>query len=163
VETDAIPPANDIGSLLLCCQSPFPSGLLDNDGVGSRMLLAQELEEIFPSYDSSGQRVTPVYSHYRMLEASCPTQFSSPDCEGSCSDCDGAEAAICIAKQLKCKAENVQALDFPFSKKLRLLRFFRSDVIQFTHLFVIHSPSISFRPRLSTWPHCRQGHPTHEI
>jgi hypothetical protein len=79
--------------------------------------LAQELEEVFPTYDISGNRITPVMSHHRML--ACATSFTGPDCDGSC-DCSGVEKAKCKARQLKCKAVNIEGLSFPICESLHL-------------------------------------------
>lgn len=76
--------------------------------------LAQEMEEVFPSYDLSGHRVTPVHSHHRML--SCSSTFVKPDCVGTCSCTGKVELAKCKARQLKCKGSSVEGLRFPFSK-----------------------------------------------
>ena len=62
---------------------------------------------MFPTFDLSGQRITAVQTHHRML--ACNEDFSSDnDCEGSC-DCSGVELAKCKARQLKCKALSVEA------------------------------------------------------
>ena len=65
----------------------FFSNFVNDDG--SRRLLekAHEMEEVFPTYDLSGNRVTTVNTHYRMLTESCSAEFAVPDCEGSCDGC----------------------------------------------------------------------------
>ena len=69
---------------------------------------------MFPTYDSSGHRITPVHSHNRILTAGCTPTFEKPSCTGSCSGCSGKVAtAKCKARQLGCKG--VQAgFSFPF-------------------------------------------------
>lgn len=86
------------------------SDFASDDGSRRMLELAQELEEVFPTYQS-GQRVTPVHTHHRML--SCATTFKGPDCAGSCSCSSKVDLAKCKARQLKCKAQNVQGLNFP--------------------------------------------------
>ena len=82
------------------------------------MELAHELEEVFPTYDLSGQRITTVNSHYRRLAAACTAKFAKPDCKGSCTACSGKIAkAKCKARQLKCKGA-VKGLSFPFMSNL---------------------------------------------
>ena len=69
---------------------------------GSRRLLeqAREMENAFPTYDSSGHPVSPAH---RWL--ACTAVFRTPDCTGSCS-CSGRTAiAKCRARKLKCKGE----------------------------------------------------------
>ena len=99
-------------------QSTTTSSDFANDDGSRRLLeLAEELEDVFPTHDLSGQRVTAVHSHYRMLTAGCPTKFAKPKCEGSCTSCKGKVAkAKCKARKLKCKASSIKGISFPFSK-----------------------------------------------
>jgi hypothetical protein len=91
-----------------------PRDFATNDGTSRMLQLAQEMEEVFPTYDLSGHKVTPIHSHHRML--SCGTTFVAPDCIGSCSCTGKVELSKCKARQLKCKGNSVQGLKFPFSK-----------------------------------------------
>jgi hypothetical protein len=78
---------------------------------GSRRLLeqAQEMEDVFPFYDLSGQRITAVQSHYRVLTTGCTATFTKPKCQGSCDSCSGKIAkAKCKARQLTCKAKSIE-------------------------------------------------------
>ena len=106
----------------------FLSSLSDfaNDDGSRRLLeLAQEMEEVFPSYDLAGQRITTVNSHYRRLAAGCSPTFTPPDCEGLCVSCGGKVAeSKCKARQLKCKGSSLEGLGFPFSKLLNELASF---------------------------------------
>ena len=91
---------------------------------GSRRLLelAQEMEEVFPTYDLTGHRITTVHSHYRRLSIGCSPTFTPPDCKGLCVACSGKVAeSKCKARQLKCKGSSVEGLGFPFSKLLNEL------------------------------------------
>lgn len=72
--------------------------------------LAQEMDELFPTYDASGQRITPVH---RFL-SDCTDDFSPPSCIGSCSCGGGTKDAKCKARKLKCKAGSIKGLRFPF-------------------------------------------------
>lgn len=75
------------------------------------------MEEVFPTYDLSGNRVTTVNTHYRMLTGGCSAEFAPPDCEGSCDGCGWAEKMMCKARSLKCKA-NREGITFPFLEDL---------------------------------------------
>jgi hypothetical protein len=76
--------------------------------------MSTEFEEVFPTYDSSGHRITPVHSHNRILTAECTPTFAKPDCTGSCAGCSGKVAtAKCKARQLGCKGVQV-GFSFPF-------------------------------------------------
>jgi hypothetical protein len=86
-------------------------GLFEEDDGLRRLQFAKEMDETFPTYDAGGNKMTPVH---RLLGA-CPSSFSGPDCEGTCS-CAGAALAKCKAKKLKCKAQNTEGLRVPFSK-----------------------------------------------
>jgi hypothetical protein len=90
-------------------------GLIDfqNDD-GSRRALERsvEFEEVFPTYDLSGNRVTPIHSHHRIL--ACDTEFKKPDCAGDCTGCGKTlDTAKCKARQLKCKGSQ-NGFSFPF-------------------------------------------------
>lgn len=77
--------------------------------------MATEMEEVFPTHDLSGHRITTIHTHYRRLTSGCTTSFSAPDCAGSCSSCTkGAAKAKCKARQLKCKGSSIQGISFPF-------------------------------------------------
>lgn len=90
------------------------SDFATNDGSTRLLELAQEFENVFPTHDLSGQRVTAVHSHYRMLTAGCPTTFVKPNCEGSCTSCSGKVAkAKCKARQLKCKGRLISCFCCP--------------------------------------------------
>ena len=81
------------------------------------------MEEVFPTQDLTGQRITKVaaHSHYRILTEGCSIIFQPPNCEGSCSSCIGEVAsAKCKSRQLKCKGSSLEGLGFPFSKLLHL-------------------------------------------
>lgn len=76
------------------------------------------MEEVFPSYDLSGHRITTVNTHYRRLSATCASKFEKPDCKGKCSGCSGKIAtAKCKARMLKCKGSAI-GLSFPFMSNL---------------------------------------------
>ena len=87
-----------------------------NDGSSRLLEIATEMEEVFPTYDLSGHRITTVHTHYRRLSSECTASFSaSDDCAGSCSGCSGTAAkAKCKARQLKCKGSSIQGISFPF-------------------------------------------------
>ena len=86
-----------------------------NDGSSRLLEIATEMEEVFPTYDLSGHRITTVHTHYRRLSSGCAASFSAPDCAGSCSGCSGTAAkAKCKARQLKCKGSSIQGISFPF-------------------------------------------------
>ena len=98
--------------------SNFNRDFLDNDGSRRLLEIATEMEEVFPTYDLSGQRITTVHSHYRRLAAACTPKFQKPDCKGSCKACSGKIAtAKCKARQLKCKGAT-KGLSFPFMSNL---------------------------------------------
>ena len=92
-------------------------GLADfKNNDGSRRLLeqAREMEIAFPTYDSTGQPVSP---EHRWLQSGCTAIFNEPDCTGTCSGCSGKTAkAKCNARKLKCKGKSIQGLIFPFSE-----------------------------------------------
>jgi hypothetical protein len=80
-----------------------------NDGSRRMLELAQEMEQVFPTYDNSGQRVTAVYTHYRRLNSGCESNFEKPECSGSCDSCSGKIAkAKCLARKYKCKGSSVE-------------------------------------------------------
>ena len=82
------------------------SDFVNDDGSRRLLELAQELEEVFPTHDLSGQRVTTVHSHYRMLTAGCSSNFIPPTCSGSCTSCAGEVAqAKCKARKLRCQGQ----------------------------------------------------------
>ena len=94
-------------SLIIAPIGPF-SDFLQDDGSRRMMELAQELEDVFPSYDLSGQRITSIHSHYRMLTTNCPSKFEDP-CNGTCNSCGSIKAtALCKARKLRCKASSVK-------------------------------------------------------
>ena len=83
---------------------------------GARRLLehAREMESAFPTYDLSGEPVSPAH---RWLQSGCTAIFRGPDCIGGCGSCSGRTAtAKCRARMLKCKGQSIQGLSFPFSK-----------------------------------------------
>ena len=93
------------------------SDFVNDDGSRRLLELAQELEDVFPTHDLSGQRVTAVHSHYRMLTAGCSSNFIAPTCAGSCDFCfDEATKAKCKARKLRCLGTSSLGIDFPFSK-----------------------------------------------
>jgi hypothetical protein len=82
---------------------------LSNDGSNRLLEQALEMESVFPTYDLSGQRITALHSHYRILTAGCTATFNKPSCQGGCDSCSGKIAkAKCKARQLKCKASSIQ-------------------------------------------------------
>jgi hypothetical protein len=87
---------------------------LKNDGSEEalrQMRELQEMEDIFPTYDAGGNRITSV----RLLQNECTATFEGPDCVGSCTGCSTKTAnAKCKARTLKCKAQNTPGLSFPF-------------------------------------------------
>lgn len=86
---------------------------------GSREMLelAQRMEEVFPTYDLSGERITTVHTHYRRLNAACATTFVKPACYGTCLNCASPKLETeCKVKQLQCKGEAATGVMFPFSK-----------------------------------------------
>lgn len=92
---------------------------MDGDGSGNRRILLEEMQsfdEVFPTYDSGGNRITPA----RFLVDTCNTRtFSGPQCTGSCADCsDKIQKAKCLARLTKCKAKNTVGLTFPFLENL---------------------------------------------
>jgi hypothetical protein len=90
-----------------------------NAASGNRQLmeLAQEMEEVFPTYDLSGQRITPVHTHYRRLGLLCSTVFIKPKCYGQCIGCPTKQIENeCKVKSLQCKGESAVGVLFPFSK-----------------------------------------------
>lgn len=113
---------NDDGILLASSCTFKPRGGVDctggvtdfvaNDGARRLMDQAQHFENVvFPTYDLAGNRITPAH---RFL--ACTATFSAPDCAGSCDTCTGLFKPKCLARQLKCKANNTPGLSFPFSK-----------------------------------------------
>ena len=80
---------------------------------GSRKLLeeAQEMEDVFPTYDYSGQPISPAH---RWLAEGCTPKFTGPDCKGRCDGCSTVAKAKCLARKLKCKGKSVKGLTFPF-------------------------------------------------
>lgn len=105
--------------------------------------LAHEMEDVFPTYDLSGQRITAVHSHYRMLTTGCTTKFEGPDCEGSCTSCSGKVAkAKCKARKLKCKASSIEGISFPFMSDLSsILGLFSGNDIE---IIEFHPPPMEF-------------------
>lgn len=113
-----------------------------------------ELDEIFPSYDAGGNRITP----HRILDNSnCNTQFlGDNNCAGSCTPCDSiALKAKCRARQLKCKAQNTEGLSIPFledpasaiglfsGKDIQIIDFSPPDLIftfEYAMAFVLYTP-----------------------
>lgn len=84
------------------------SDFINDDGSRRLLELAEEFENVFPSYDISGQRITSTHSHYRMLTTNCPSNFVKP-CNGSCNSCGSVKAtALCKARKLRCKASTVK-------------------------------------------------------
>eukprot|EP00956_Cyclotella_meneghiniana_P007633 scaffold10249_cov59-Cyclotella_meneghiniana.AAC.2 len=73
------------------------------------------MEEVFPTYDLSGHRITTTLTHHRMLTEGCSIAFLKPDCEGSCSSCSGKKAKEnCKRKKTSCKGSALDGLSFPF-------------------------------------------------
>jgi hypothetical protein len=132
--------ANDDGILLAdsCIYKPgqerqCEGGAVDfatDDGTRRMLELAQEMEDVFPSYDLSGQRITTVHSHYRMLTTGCTAIFTVPDCSGDCTSCFGEGAkSKCESRKMRCKASSTGGISFPFMSDLAssLLGLFSGD------------------------------------
>lgn len=100
------------------------------------------MEEVFPTYDLSGNRVTTVNTHYRMLTESCTAEFAVPDCEGSCDGCSWTEKMMCKARRLKCKA-NREGITFPFLEDLSgsMLGLFMGEDFE---IVAFHPPPMEF-------------------
>ena len=95
----------------------FSCYLSDSADDAERFLeqLAKEMEEVFPTYDLSGHRITTTLTHHRMLTEGCSIAFLKPDCEGSCSSCSGKKAKEnCKRKKTSCKGSALDGLSFPF-------------------------------------------------
>jgi hypothetical protein len=127
-----------------------------NDGIPeSNRYLEElyELDEIFPSYDAGGNRITP----HRILQSSnCNTLFSGDNsCAGSCTCDNKTLKAKCRARQLKCKAQNTEGLSFPFledpasavglfsGKDIQIIDFSPPDLVftfEYAMAFVIYTP-----------------------
>lgn len=108
------------GTGMNCC-----GGVLDKDcdeEENRRLVEIEEiqmLDEVFPTYDTGGNRITPT----RFLANHCPTssdEFTAEnDCGGNnpCSNSNCATSskrAKCFAYQTRCKAQNTEGLSFPF-------------------------------------------------
>ncbi len=91
---------------------------MDGDDSGTRRMLLEEMQsfdEVFPTYDSGGNRITPA----RFLVDTCTQTFSGPQCTGNCNGCsDKIQKAKCLARLTKCKAKNTVGLTFPFLENL---------------------------------------------
>lgn len=114
-----------------------------NDGSQRMLELAAEMETVFPTYDLSGERITSVHTHYRMLTGSCSSSFEGPDCSGDCSGCSGkVNIAKCKARQLKCKGSSIEGLNFPFmSDPASMIGLFSGGDIEIVEF---HPPPIEF-------------------
>jgi hypothetical protein len=104
--------------------------------------MSTEFEEVFPTYDSSGHRITPVHSHNRILTNDCTPTFEKPSCRGSCAGCSGKVAtAQCKARQLECKGSQ-EGYSFPFmSDPISLLGLLLGGDIE---IFEFHPPPMTF-------------------
>lgn len=71
----------------------------------------EEIEQVFPTYDSAGNRV----SSHRFLQSTCTAVFD-PDnaCVGSCDGCTSMLKPKCKASEMKCKNSQSSGVSFPF-------------------------------------------------
>lgn len=128
------------------------SDLLDFDGTRRMLELAQEMEEVFPTHDLSGERITAVHTHYRRLNAGCTTTFIKPNCDGTCLGCEDKTAETqCKVRQLQCKGEAATGVMFPFMTDpasalnlfiggdIQLLEF-RPPTLEFIYTYFISIP-----------------------
>lgn len=114
----------------ICLTCTVFSDFATDDGTRRMLELAQEMEDVFPSYDLSGQRITTVHSHYRMLTTGCTAIFTVPDCSGDCTSCFGEGAkSKCESRKMRCKASSTGGISFPFMDDLAgsLLGLFSGD------------------------------------
>ena len=113
-----------------------------NDGSGRLLELAEEMESVFPSYDLSGEKITSIHTHYRLLTKSCPASFEGPDCTGDCTCTDKIANAKCKARKLKCKGSSIEGLTFPFmSDPASVLGLFSGGDIE---IIEFHPPPVEF-------------------
>lgn len=106
---------------------------LQEDGRRRLVELSREMEVVFQTYDASGNQISPAH---RFLSTNCPL-FDGDDCSESC-DCTGTAKAKCLARQLRCKARNTEALSFPFmSDPASVLGLFSGNDIE---LLEFHPP-----------------------
>lgn len=85
---------------------------------GSRRLIEmhEEMEEVFPLYDSSGLPMSASQHRFLPSGKCTPTFSQDNDCVGNCKGCTGKVAkAKCTARKLKCKG-SAAGISFPFMK-----------------------------------------------
>jgi len=125
-------------------KSRCEGGLADfakDDGSRRQLQLAKEMEETFVTYDLSGHPISPA--HRFMTEKCTPTFDPKEDCAGSCDGCErGRDTVKCEGRFLRCKANSIEGLSFPFMNNpascLGLLSGKDIEIIEF------HPPPLTF-------------------
>lgn len=83
---------------------------------GGTRRLHIEAHVLFGYQDSAGLPISPNTD--RELDG-CPSFSKDNDCKGDCNNCDGViSKGKCYAKRVKCKANSIDGLSFPFMKNL---------------------------------------------